>query len=407
MASANTARRADISLVAPSPDPIAPTERIDGIDVLRGLALSGVLTINIVFEFRVSIFEQFLPPAGTEAAVDRTLKLFLAAAVELKAFALFSLLFGVGLAIQFDRLANNPRRLVLLMRRLVVLLAIGAAHLLFVWNGDILVEYAVAGFVVLPFLFGPRWLVLVAASAALLLYLTMPMLPPVVHFPSNAWIRAHIAEAGQVYGSGGFLDVLGFRLREIPALVPLHLLMFPRTVALFLFGALAWRSGILLSAFDDNRRLLFRLAMGGLLLGGGLTLAAEGRAMFGWSSLGRAHETLARLGAVTLAMGYGATIIGCGSGPAWQKMLAWAAPIGRMAFTNYLAQSLVFGWIFYGYGLGLFGRLNVTTTFAIGLVVYGAQVAFSAWWLSRYRYGPIEWLWRALMYGVRQPMVRR
>ena len=391
--------------LAPSPDPVAPTERIDGLDVLRGLALFGVLTINIVFEFRVSIFEQFLPPAHTEPAVDRALKLFLAAAVELKAFAVFSLLFGVGLAIQFDRLANNSRRLILLMRRLVVLMAIGAAHIVFVWNGDILVEYAVAGLIVLPFLFGPRWLIIVAASAAMVLYLTMPLLPPSVPFPSDAWILAHIAEAGRVYGGGGLFEVFAFRIREIPALLPLHLLMLPRTIALFFFGALAWRSGMLLSEFD-NRRLLLGLAMAGLLLGGALTLAAEGPAIFGWSTLGRLHETVERLGAVTLAVGYAATIIGCVRFPPWQRMLGWAAPIGRMAVTNYLAQSVVFGWIFYGYGLGLFGQLNVTTAFALGIVAYGIQVAFSYWWLSRYRYGPIEWLWRSLMYGVRQPIGR-
>jgi len=129
--------------------------------------------------------------------------------------------------------------------------------------------------------------------------------------------------------------------------------------------------------------------------------------MFGWPSLGRADDTIERLGGVMLAVGYAATVIGCVSLPAGQRMLAWAAPIGRMAFTNYLAQSLILGWIFYGYGLGLFGRLSVTTAFAVGVAVYVAQVAFSARWLGQYRYGPIEWLWRSLMYGNRQPMVQR
>ncbi len=406
MVSANTGRGADGSLVVPSPDPVAPSQRIDGIDVLRGLALFGVLTVNIVFEFRVSIFDQFLPPIGTEPAIDLALKHFLAAAVELKAFALFSLLFGIGLAIQFDRLTNNPRRLALLVRRLAVLLAIGAAHLFLIWNGDILVEYAVAGLLVLPFLFGPRWLVLVAATAALVLFLAMPLLPPFVHFPSSIWIRSHIAEAAQVYGTGGVWDVLAFRIREIPAIFPLHVLIFPRTIALFLFGALAWRTGIFLRP-SDHRRPLFSLAIVGLVFGVGLTVAAQGRAMFGWPSLGRADDTIERLGGVMLAVGYAATVIGCVSLPAGQRMLAWAAPIGRMAFTNYLAQSLILGWIFYGYGLGLFGRLSVTTAFAVGVAVYVAQVAFSARWLGQYRYGPIEWLWRSLMYGNRQPMVQR
>jgi uncharacterized protein len=78
-----------------------------------------------------------------------------------------------------------------------------------------------------------------------------------------------------------------------------------------------------------------------------------------------------------------------------------------MAFSNYLGQSLILGWIFYGYGLGLFGRASVTAAFTIALAVYAAGVAISAWWLRRYRYGPVEWLWRSLMYGSWQPMALR
>lgn len=362
-----------------------PTARIGGIDILRGLALLGVLVINIVFEFRVSIFEQFLPPAGTEAAFDRALKFFLAAAVELKALALFSFLFGVGLAIQFDRLALHPRRLILLVRRLAVLLALGLVHLYLIWNGDILVEYAIAGLVVLPLLYAPRWLVVIAAAAALLLFLIVPLLS-IVQSPSNAWIRAHVVEATRVYGGGGFLDVLSFRIREVRDIYPLHVLMFPRTVALFLFGVLAWRSKILVRA-EERRRLLLVFAAVGLIVGAGLAIAEQ------W-----------RLGDVVLAAGYAAAVISCVSFPAGERLLAWAAPVGRMAFTNYLMQSLVLGWIFYGYGLGLFGRLSVSMALAIGIALYAAQVALSAWWLGRYRYGPVEWLWRTLMYGKRQPM---
>jgi uncharacterized protein len=386
----------DSNLVVPAQGPVAPSDRIEGIDVLRGLALFGVLAINIVFEFRVSIFEQFLPPTDTVPAIDRALKDVLAAAIELKALALFSFLFGVGLAIQFDRLTNNPRRLTLLIRRLVVLLVIGAAHLFLLWNGDILVEYAVAGLIVLPFLFGPRWFILLASTAALVLFLAMPLLPPVVQFPSDIW---YLTEAAKAYGDGGFLDVLAIRVREIPAIFPLHVLILPRTVALFLFGALVWRSGILQRA-SEHRSLLFGLALGGVLFGGSLTIAAQGPASFGWP------EVIRRLGGVILAVGYAATVVGLVSVPAGQRMLAWAAPVGRMAFTNYLGQSLILGWIFYGYGFGLFGRLSVATAFTPGVVVYAVQVGISAWWLGRYRYGPVEWLWRSLMYGTWQPMVQ-
>jgi uncharacterized protein len=407
MVSTQTDWAPDTTGALPAQGPFAPSSRIEGIDVLRGLALFGVLAINIVFEFRVSIFEQFLPPVGTIPAIDRALSDVLAAAIELKALALFSFLFGVGLAIQFDRLINNPRRLTLLIRRLVVLLGIGAAHLFLLWNGDILVEYAMAGLVVLPFLFGPRWLTLLVAAASLVLFLTMPLLPPVVQFPSHFWIFEHIAEATRAYGDGGFLDVLAFRVREIPAFFPLHVLIFPRTIALFLFGVLAWRSGILQRA-SEHKSLLFSIAMGGVLFGGALTVVAQERDLFGWPSLGRAHEVMVerRLGGVVLAAGYAASIVGLASVPAGQRMLAWAAPVGRMALTNYLGQSLILGWIFYGYGFGLFGKLSVSTAFTIGVVVYAMQAAISAWWLGRYRYGPVEWLWRSLMYGSWQPMVQ-
>ncbi|MEA2890520.1 MAG: uncharacterized protein QOI05_1313 [Bradyrhizobium sp.] len=387
-----------------SQGPIAPSQRIEAIDVLRGLALFGVIAINVVFEFRVDIFEQFLPASGSLPATDRALKRFLAVAVEMKAFALFSLLFGAGLAMQFDRLANHPRRVALLVRRLVVLLLIGAVHLFLIWNGDILVEYAVAGLIVLPLLFGPRWLMLVAATASLVFFVAMPLLPPVVEFPSQLWIRDHIAQAASAYGNGGFPEVLAFRIREIPAIFPLHVLIFPRTIALFLFGALAWRSGILRRA-QDHGCLLFGIAIGGVLCGGALTLAAESYATFGWSW--RAREAIERLGTAVLASGYAAAVIGLAGIPSGKRMLAWAAPVGRMAFSNYLGQSVILGWIFYGYGFGLFGRASVTAALAIGVSVYAAQVGISAWWLRRYRYGPVEWLWRSLMYGSRQPMALR
>jgi hypothetical protein len=129
MVSTQTDWALNTSRALPNPGPVAASKRIEGIDVPRGLALFGVLAINIVFEFRVSIFAQFLPPHGAVPAIDRALQEVLAATIELKALALFSLLFGVGLAIQVDRLADNPHRLVLLIRRLLVLLVIGAVHL--------------------------------------------------------------------------------------------------------------------------------------------------------------------------------------------------------------------------------------------------------------------------------------
>jgi len=97
-------------------------------------------------------------------------------------------------------------------------------------------------------------------------------------------------------------------------------------------------------------------------------------------------------------------MIGLVSSQFGSRMFAWAAPLGRMALTNYLAQSLIFGWVFYGYGLGLFGHVGASAGLALGSAVYALQVILSRWWLNRHNFGPVEWLWRRLMYGVPQPM---
>lgn len=367
---------------AASPRPTNPSDRIDAIDVLRGIALFGVMAINLVMEFRVSIFEQFLGPKTFASPIDRVIDAILSQAVELKAFALFSLLFGAGLAIQFDRLATSERRTVLLVRRLAVLLVFGIIHLCLIWNGDILTEYALAGFIVLPLLFGPRWLLTLAALMFLALYLAMQDFPPAGLFPSRAAIWPDVMDANRIYATGGFLDVAAFRLRELALIAPLHAFVFLRTIGLFLVGALAWRSGI-----AQNTRGLFAIALAAISLGAGFFGVTE------------------PLGTIALALGYGAAILGIASFERGKQLLGWAAPLGRMAFTNYVAQSIIFGWIFYGYGLGLFARLGITEALALGIAVYVGQVLFSAWWLRHYRYGPLEWLWRSLMYGVRQPML--
>src|SRR3954469_18178128 len=123
--------------------PIAPSDRIAAIDIVRGIALFGVMAINDATVFRVSIFERFLPARflpfrPDDSWLDRVLGSILMIGIDLKALALFSLLFGVGLAIQYDHLPADSRRTTLLVRRLAFLMLAGLVHLVLVWNGDIL-----------------------------------------------------------------------------------------------------------------------------------------------------------------------------------------------------------------------------------------------------------------------------
>jgi len=251
--------------------PVATSDRIWAIDALRGFALLGVLAINLHTEFRVSLFEQFLTPPAM-GRTDRVAAAFLSFAFEFKAISLFSLLFGVGLAIQHERLARDPRRALLLVRRLLALLLFGLIHLFLIWNGDILTEYALAGFVVLPLLFAPAGMSLIVAAALLLAYVTLAFVPLPFSFPDAAWLTGHVTMARHVYSGGSVAGILRFRIAELPEIAKLLAYIFPRTLALILFGAWLWRSGAIRKLAEHKRALL----VGGLILvGSGLLLTAQ------------------------------------------------------------------------------------------------------------------------------------
>jgi len=383
--------------------PIRPDRRIAVIDVLRGVALFGVLSVNLITEFRVSVFQQFLPPTMEGSHLDHLINAVVSIGMESKAFALFSLLFGIGLAIQFDRLAANARRLSLLVRRLLALLGFGILHLCFIWNGDILTEYALVGLMVLPFLYASNRVLIAACAMAMLAYAVMPWwLPDSFLGPDEASLRQYIRVATLIYSSGTWSEVVRFNLAEIPRIVPLHVLVAPRTFALFLLGVLAWRTGVFRDP-EQHRRVFIGAAVLGLVLGLGIELLELPDSGSSWRVLAPVVSALITLGPVVLAIGYGATCIALYTFVGIDRLLGLLGPLGRMAFSNYLAQSLIFTWIFFGYGLGRFGRLSPSQAMWIGMAVYLGQVLVSRWWLKRYRFGPMEWLWRTLMYGVRQP----
>jgi uncharacterized protein len=112
------------------------------------------------------------------------------------------------------------------------------------------------------------------------------------------------------------------------------------------------------------------------------------------------------IGEMALAVGYAGTILSAATTKWGERLLGWAAPLGRMAFTNYLLQSVIFSAVFFGWGLGWCG-MSAGPALLIGIIVYVVQVFVSAAWLRRYRFGPVEWLWRTMMYGYMQPLKRR
>lgn len=362
------------------------------------MALAGVLLANLVTAFRISPIRSYLPEPSDGSLVDALAQAALEALVQGKAITLFSVLFGVGLAIQYERFGRlgEPRRW--LARRLLALLGFGIIHLTLVWNGDILTEYALAGLLVLPLLTSPDRTLVRVAALAYGLYLVFPLLPFAPPWPDADALRAALAESTRVHAAGGYLDIRRYELGEFALFFPVYESLFPVTPALFLAGVLAWRSGVLRD-IEAHRMALKRVAMAGIAAGAVLmALGAKEGGLLPYLAAGAAPTVL--------AAGYAAALLLAIRTPAGHRVLRAFAPAGRMAFTNYIAQSLVFGWVFWGYGLGLIDRVGAASALAWGFIAFAAQMALSAWWLRRYRFGPLEWLWRTLTYGRRQPMRR-
>jgi uncharacterized protein len=384
-----------VTQVSSSSHPIAaaiqPRDRIDAIDAVRGVALFGVLVVNVLTAFRISLFQQFLRDPPHEAnGLDRFVESLVSFGFEMKAFSLFSILFGLGLAMQFERFSRSGHPFYFLGRRLIALLVFGAIHLLLIWNGDILTEYALAGLVVLPLLRLSRSSLAAIAVGVLTLYGVLAVLPPLVPSPGPGALAQHVADANNVLAHGSFLEILKFEFREIELLLPLHVSVFPRTVGLFVFGALIWRSGVIQQVRDSDGVFGFVAAIGILV---GVTLTSRAGDPF-----------LQRLAPVVLAIGYGSLIVWIAQIEGIRPLLAPFASVGRMAFTNYILQSVVFSCIFLGYGFGLFGRMGAALALLLVAIVYSLQAAFSTFWLSRFQFGPLEWLWRTITYNRIQQM---
>jgi uncharacterized protein len=366
--------------------PVGEIGRYRYLDVLRGMALFGVLLVNLLTGFRISMFQHFAQFHTHPGRANFLMDTLVAAFVEFKAFTLFSFLFGVGTAIQAERSAARGVPVTpFLLRRFLVLMAFGLIHMFLLWNGDILLLYAVCGLLLLPTLrLSTRDLAILGLAAILL-----PSFVPVnFAYPSAAAVRAHVEAANRAYAHGDFLEILRFRASEAVRLIlPLLWGVLPRTVGLMWWGVAAWRSGLLRQP-EHHRGLLATLVVLGIALGGVSSFLHP-----------RFEDILC---IIPLASAYaGAVLLWYRPG----RAQAFAAA-GQMALTNYLTQSVVLGFIFYGYGFGLFGRLGSAVGLAIALVLYAFQLAVSLVWLRHFSFGPAEWVWRSLTYGRIFPLRR-
>lgn len=412
-----------------APGALAPAlagERIDAIDIVRGFALFGILAVNMAY-FSHPIYTLLAGLRTATTPLDRAVEFAIRFLAEGKFYPLFSLLFGLGLVLQMQRAeARGVAFVPLYLRRLAVLLLLGLAHAFLIWPGDILATYALLGFVLLLFRArAPKtlliWAGVLLALPVLFMALSVAALEASRATPGGAAeieralaemaadYAARAAEASRVYATGTYSEITAQRARDLAFFAPFQAFILPSVLAMFLLGLFAGRRGIAQS-IPAHRPFLRRVRAWGLGLGLPLNLiyavTSELSERTVPSPLELVATTSLAAGGPALSLGYAATLALLVQTPAWRRWLAPLAAAGRLALSNYLLQSLICTLIFYGYGLGLFGRVGAAAGLLLTVVLYLLQLSLSVWWLRRFQFGPAEWLWRSLTYGRRQPFRR-
>lgn len=398
------------------------------LDALRGVAVMGILLMNIIaFAMPTPAYVNPLAWGGTGIA-DLSIWAANFVLVDGKMRGLFSLLFGASMLLVIDRAtARGENAVSVHFRRLGWLLVFGLAHYYLVWVGDILFQYAVIGMV--AFLFRNRsadslvkWSIAVLLvnlmiwilMAAAMLQFQQTALQPDASAETLAQYREMIGTLGApgssiiaqelAFYTGGYSGILAFRTSGEQLTTPfisLHI-MGLETLGYMLLGMALLRMGFMTGAWDgeDYRRFAVRAYMIGLPPM--IALAAwcwlsdfdpvlTFSAQFAWAAPFR----------IALILAHAALALWLIKRHAGTALVARIAATGRVAFTNYLGTSLLMTTIFYGYGLGLFGQVSRAGVYLFVLAAWAIMLLWSKPWLERFSQGPFEWLWRALARGMR------
>ncbi|MDR0938266.1 MAG: DUF418 domain-containing protein [Mediterranea sp.] len=396
-----------------TPSPTATARRYVILDASRGFALLGICLANYG-EFSLYTF---LPDAVTaampSAATDRVARFFQYFLVDGKFYTIFSLLFGIGFSIILgNAAARGTDGLRVFRRRMAFLLLIGLCHLLLLWAGDILILYAFVGFFLPLFLRVSGRALLVTAAALLLLPVAMDcaveafgwnLSAPVIAATRYLHGQAGITEANfpvWLVESQSYADVLRFNLAgafiRMQEFIDGHRAF--KVLALFLLGLWIGRKRIF-ATLDAWRSPLRRVRLYGFVWGVPLS------ALYAWSAMSHqpwglpAHSLLYALSVVPMALAYMATIALWYERHPSARVFALLAAPGRLALTNYVGQSVIGMIVFYGIGFALGATMGIAQVEVVALGVFLFQVVFSLLWTCGFRYGPLEWVWRMLIYG--------
>jgi len=393
----------------PSPGPVTLAERILFIDILRGMALFGILAANMRSFFApIDAYDhiQVLFPGRADRIAQGFIDIF----IQGKFISIFSFLFGLGFAMQMSRAeARGVSFLGFYPRRLIALGCFGLIHGMLIWSGDILLTYALAGGILLLFrhreqktllywaagLFSAPIVLSTGFFAAYELGFRRPWMIP----PKPDLHKLH--DIINIYAHGSLAQIMKQNLVEWKDELPLELFAF-YAVGLFLLGMWVWRARIVQN-LDQYRDFLKKFCAWCLTIGFlGSLYVGLAKAFIPPATI----TVWARIAGMIwlpsshiLAAGYVSGLALIYLRPGTHPALRPFAAVGRMALTNYLMQSILCTWFFYSFGTGLYGQVGPAQGLIFTAVLYTAQLILSNWWLSRYRFGPMEWLWRGLTYG--------
>ncbi len=394
--------------------PTQPNERYGILDILRGFALCGVMIANMAthsgYWFLTEESQAALPLAG---AGDKLLW-WVHFITDGKFYSIFSLLFGIGFGLQLQRAMEKGERFGgLFSRRLGILFLFGLLHAILFYVGDILTVYALLGFVLMLFR--------KTSTRNLLRWALVLLLLPVVQYailwfphlasgPLEATRHPMFDQLIAAYQSGSLADILmmntgGLIFGRYPDLFATG--RFFKVLAMFLLGFYVARK-MLFADLPAHRAFFKKVLTWGLIIGipCNLVLATlmENNWYASYAPLGILEPLVYAYGVPALGLAYAAGLALLYPKEWYRKRLNVFAPYGRMALTNYLMQSVIACLIFTSYGLGLYGQVGPVYLTLIGLAILLFQIPFSAFWLSHYRYGPMEWLWRSMTYKKWQPL---
>ena len=395
-----------------------PAGRLPLIDALRALALFGVIVMNIVSMVMLFMASEVLSAAGPLDMLAGAADLVF---VQGKARSCFALLFGVGFGMMLMRAdAAGQGFNGFYLRRMALLLVIGLVNQVFLFWGDILVTYAVLGMLLLPC---RRLSDRTLWVAALVLVIGVPVVHGLLEILSGASlpslragalagdVPARLAAAASTYLEAPYGPLIWEQnVREKLLLwrdgTPYWVVYTLGVAGLFLLGLLVARRGLLFDVAGHApllRRVAWACVPAGLVLS--VLHATES---LGWAPPQPVAGlvTLSYAGLPLLAVGYVAlaALLLARGGAAVERMLA---PVGRMALTNYLASSAIGAFVYYGYGFGQLGKLGMAQMNLLGVAIFIGLAVTSHAWLSVFRQGPVEWVWRCASLGRWQPMWRR